>query len=214
MGHCCNVGCEKCEPSENRGPMIFRTKVLGGICDVEGCTLPDNVERPSLGGSPIGNVFFYLCSDHGIQLDAERLRKKCEYGGTGLPSSCKLPADHAGDHERFEASQPTPVPSSRVVPGRAACEFQDCEKDSGHFGLCERQVPPLPPLGSEKVNGTHYVSGKIESIEVIEAFKLGFNLANAVKYILRADRKGQRDSDLEKAINYLHRERFGTWWKS
>jgi hypothetical protein len=49
----------------------------------------------------------------------------------------------------------------------------------------------------------------MESIDVIEAFDLGFCLGNAAKYILRAGHKGgpeQRREDLKKAIWYLQRE--------
>lgn len=60
----------------------------------------------------------------------------------------------------------------------------------------------------------HYKNDTIEAIDVIEAYKLSYNLCNVLKYVLRADRKGQRDSDLEKAINYLWRERYGTWLPS
>lgn len=53
----------------------------------------------------------------------------------------------------------------------------------------------------------HYKSkGGLESIEVIEAFELNFNLGNAIKYILRCDKKGNKDQDLNKAIWYLKRE--------
>lgn len=52
----------------------------------------------------------------------------------------------------------------------------------------------------------HYKGNGIECIEVIEAFQLGFNLGNAVKYILRAGKKGNRQEDLNKAIWYLQRE--------
>jgi hypothetical protein len=53
----------------------------------------------------------------------------------------------------------------------------------------------------------HYKSkGGIESIEVIESFELNFNLGNAVKYILRCNKKGNKKQDLEKAIWYLKRE--------
>lgn len=53
----------------------------------------------------------------------------------------------------------------------------------------------------------HYKSkGGIESIEVIESFELGFNLGNAVKYILRCNKKGNKKQDIEKAIWYLKRE--------
>lgn len=45
-----------------------------------------------------------------------------------------------------------------------------------------------------------------EAIKVIEAWKLGFCLGNAVKYISRAGKKGRAVEDLEKAVWYLNRE--------
>jgi hypothetical protein len=45
-----------------------------------------------------------------------------------------------------------------------------------------------------------------EAIKVIEAWGLGFNLGNTVKYISRAERKGAPLQDLEKARWYLDRE--------
>lgn len=44
----------------------------------------------------------------------------------------------------------------------------------------------------------------IECIQIIE--HMGFNLGNAVKYIWRADLKGEVIEDLEKAVWYLRRE--------
>ncbi len=45
-----------------------------------------------------------------------------------------------------------------------------------------------------------------EAIDVIEGFKLGFHEGNAIKYILRAGKKGNnRNTDLRKAIWYLER---------
>jgi hypothetical protein len=52
----------------------------------------------------------------------------------------------------------------------------------------------------------HYKGRGMESIEVIEAFDLGFNLGNVVKYVLRAGKKGERHEDLLKARWYLMRE--------
>lgn len=53
----------------------------------------------------------------------------------------------------------------------------------------------------------HYQSaGGIEVIDVIDAFGLNFNLGNAVKYILRAGKKGDAREDLGKACWYLKRE--------
>lgn len=51
----------------------------------------------------------------------------------------------------------------------------------------------------------HYKSGGLESIDVIEAFGLGFSLGNAVKYILRHDKKGKPLEDLKKARWYIER---------
>lgn len=52
----------------------------------------------------------------------------------------------------------------------------------------------------------HYISSSIEAIDVIEGFELNFNLGNVIKYILRADKKGNKKQDLEKAEWYLKRE--------
>lgn len=52
----------------------------------------------------------------------------------------------------------------------------------------------------------HYRARGVESIQVIEAFGLGFHLGNVVKYVLRADRKGAPLDDLKKARWYLDRE--------
>lgn len=53
----------------------------------------------------------------------------------------------------------------------------------------------------------HYQTASgLEAITVIEAFGLGFNLGNAVKYVLRAGKKGPRLEDLKKAAWYLQRE--------
>lgn len=53
---------------------------------------------------------------------------------------------------------------------------------------------------------SHYNVGKIEVIDAIEDWELGFSLGNAVKYIARADHKGKAIEDLQKAAWYLNRE--------
>ena len=52
----------------------------------------------------------------------------------------------------------------------------------------------------------HYKVGGIETIDFIEAKKLGYNLGNVVKYITRADHKDNKLEDLRKAQWYLTRE--------
>lgn len=51
----------------------------------------------------------------------------------------------------------------------------------------------------------HYQGDGMEAIDVIEAWGLGFHLGNAMKYILRAGRKGPAIDDLRKALWYLNR---------
>mgnify|MGYP003341672040 CR=1 FL=1 len=52
----------------------------------------------------------------------------------------------------------------------------------------------------------HYKAGGIETIDFIEAKNLNYNLGNVVKYITRADHKGDRLENLQKALWYLNRE--------
>ena len=55
-------------------------------------------------------------------------------------------------------------------------------------------------------NPPHYTKGGMETIDFIEAKELGYNLGNVVKYITRADHKGDKHEDLCKARWYLNRE--------
>ena len=52
----------------------------------------------------------------------------------------------------------------------------------------------------------HYKVGGIETIDFIEAKKLNYNIGNVVKYLTRADHKGNKMEDLRKAQWYLTRE--------
>jgi hypothetical protein len=62
-------------------------------------------------------------------------------------------------------------------------------------------------MSEDRVNNPkHYTShpSGVECIQVVE--HMGFNLGNAVKYIWRADLKGNSIEDLEKARWYINRE--------
>ena len=66
-------------------------------------------------------------------------------------------------------------------------------------------------MSNEMVNHPQHYGGKdnpYEAIKVIEAWELGFNLGNTVKYISRAGKKGtdKEFQDLNKALWYLERE--------
>lgn len=62
-------------------------------------------------------------------------------------------------------------------------------------GNNEKQPPPA-----------HYPAGAYEVWNVIEAWGLGFNLGNVLKYVARAGKKGPALDDLIKARNYLNRQ--------
>lgn len=64
----------------------------------------------------------------------------------------------------------------------------------------------LKPTPDNVNHPAHYKVGGIETIDFIEAKKLSYNLGNVVKYITRADHKGNTIEDLQKARWYLNRE--------
>lgn len=68
------------------------------------------------------------------------------------------------------------------------------------------QLEMFEPASDPVNHPAHYKVGGIETIDFIEAKRLNYNMGNAVKYITRADHKGSRKQDLEKAIWYLRRE--------
>lgn len=70
-------------------------------------------------------------------------------------------------------------------------------EDEKEFGNSNVDLVNHPP---------HYTTGGIETIDFIEAKQLSYNLGNVVKYITRADHKGNRKQDLMKARWYLDRE--------
>jgi len=62
---------------------------------------------------------------------------------------------------------------------------------------------------NETINHPNHYGGKdnpYEAIKVIEAWDLGFNLGNTIKYISRAGKKIDILEDLEKASWYINRE--------
>ena len=68
------------------------------------------------------------------------------------------------------------------------------------------RVEMLEPQADNVNHPAHYKVGGIETIDFIEAKNLSYHLGNVVKYIARADSKGNREEDLLKARWYLNRE--------
>ena len=79
----------------------------------------------------------------------------------------------------------------------------ECVKPRGH----EVMIPltMTEPKADPVNHPAHYKVGGIETIDFIEAKALGYHLGNAVKYITRADHKGNRLQDLQKAKWYIDR---------
>lgn len=60
---------------------------------------------------------------------------------------------------------------------------------------------------SDNVNHPKHYNAHPSGIECIDVVEhMNFNLGNAMKYIWRADEKGDSDSDLQKAKWYVERE--------
>ena len=67
--------------------------------------------------------------------------------------------------------------------------------------------PPRDSGTEDNINHpSHYKVGGIETIDFIEAKQLNYHLGNVIKYITRAEHKGDRLENLKKAQWYLNRE--------
>ena len=63
-----------------------------------------------------------------------------------------------------------------------------------------------PEVKKDLVNSpSHYTVGGVETIKFIEAKQLDYHLGNVVKYVTRANYKGEELQDLKKARWYLER---------
>lgn len=62
----------------------------------------------------------------------------------------------------------------------------------------------------KEIRPDYYKANGIETIDIIEAFDLNFNLGNVIKYVLRAGKKQgeEKEKDLNKACFYINREIF------
>lgn len=89
-----------------------------------------------------------------------------------------------------------------------ATETPHQQREYASCGECIDMYDFDHPAETDMVNApAHYTVGGIETIDFIEAKGLNYHLANAVKYITRAEHKGKFDEDISKAIWYLTRER-------
>lgn len=74
------------------------------------------------------------------------------------------------------------------------------------YKLAQGRAPMRMKQVADNVNHpSHYKTGGIETIDFIEAKDLGYHLGNVIKYVTRADHKGNKKEDLLKAQWYLNR---------
>lgn len=87
-------------------------------------------------------------------------------------------------------------------------EMREALAEEGFRLLTSKPTTAVParPEPNTVDHPRHYNTGKIEAITVIEDWALNFNMGNAVKYLARADHKGNAVEDLKKAVWYLQRE--------
>lgn len=102
------------------------------------------------------------------------------------------------------------TPALKFLEGRAqAVKAKGQWENIGVFSSDKsiaQQIEMFEPKADPVNNPAHYTVGGIETIDFIEAKKLGYNLGNVVKYITRADHKDNKLEDLRKAQWYLTRE--------
>jgi len=77
------------------------------------------------------------------------------------------------------------------------------EKPNLQMYMDNQTTEPKPDMVNHP---SHYNVEGYEVIDIIDAFSLNFNMGNALKYLLRADRKGNKEQDIQKALWYLQRE--------
>jgi hypothetical protein len=107
---------------------------------------------------------------------------------------------------RSEVKKSDPEVKSKTIKPISA--YERLLKDSLSMASNERpRIRMQASPNTDMVNHPpHYTAGGIETIDFIEAKKLGYNLGNVVKYITRSDLKGDRLENLKKAQWYLNRE--------
>lgn len=104
--------------------------------------------------------------------------------------------------------KPKPTPAQKLKFVQAITTSKNlnemiAEAEGARKEMAIQMIEPTP----DPVNHpAHYKVGGIETIDFIEAKGLTYNLGNVIKYITRAEHKGNKHEDLCKARWYLNRE--------
>lgn len=119
----------------------------------------------------------HLMGERGSELERCGDRFSDPIFTSGKPVSCYLRKGHDGGFHRSAEARWAPDAPGRIV---------DSPDPVGH-----------------QVGGSHYTDMPIQPWDIIDAFGLGFYEGSALKYLLRAGRKGSRLEDLQKCRHYL-----------
>lgn len=118
----------------------------------------------------------------------------------------------------YRSKKASKLPSTNVPNAQMSLElFSDPPKKLGRpaktrtfFATSNKSIldksSPKKEVKDNVNHPSHYKVGGIETIDFIEAKSLSYNLGNVVKYLTRADHKGNKIEDLKKAQWYLNRE--------
>ena len=116
-------------------------------------------------------------------------------------------AEYAKQRAKIERNKSAALP---VPEARAGYEYRwvntNALSEEHKDELAAQLITMEEPVSDPVNHPAHYKTGGIETIDFIEAKGLNYNMGNAIKYISRADHKGNKKQDLEKAVWYLNRE--------
>lgn len=174
---------------EDAGEAAYLRTLVGHVrLAVRGMFLRPAQHPRQVGAAPTCTCDAFIddpCEVHRAENEAQN-RRLAEGARVATPQGAEVVVGGEGDSVYTESPDGTP----HVWPGDVVVEVHDLDDAVDH--------------------PAHYggADDPYEAIKVIEAWGLGFNLGNAVKYLARAGRKpGEaRRKDLAKAAWYLARE--------
>jgi len=147
------------------------------------------------------------------KMETEKVATEANWKTLGVFSSDKPVAQLAYEAGKAQAQVDKywkavgEVQKAALSPERIAELTAQAAKPKARMQSAEdnHQIELFEPKSDPINHPAHYKIGGIETIDFIEAKSLDYNLGNVVKYITRADHKGNKLEDLRKAQWYLTR---------
>lgn len=92
-----------------------------------------------------------------------------------------------------------------MYPKPAGAPIEDCPPVAGQKITSQLLRGYTAPASEKQVGGEHYRETAIQPWDIIDDHDLDFYRGNALKYLLRAGKKGSAVQDLRKAIHYIEK---------